>query len=428
MGSDTSAPRPAVETDHHVAPPPTGLAGSLAARRRLGPLLALGLLSMSLGLLLKVPGCLGPDAPRACYSDIGAALRNEGFHTDRFPFIDACPPNASPYPCDEYPPLTMFLMKAVATAASTPRTFFLVNAIILLAAGLSLIAVVHRIDPGRSFLLAVAPTLAISGFLNWDLLAVAFSAAGVLAAIRRRPFLAGMLLGIGGALKLFPLIMVVPLAFHAWRTSRQRARTMVLTASATFLLPHLPLMVLAPDRWFTPYRFASERVADIDSLWHIACSRVSGELFCPWPPRMMNLVGSIALLAAIVVSLRLADKARTPAWSPFIPILAVLFIFSKVYSPQYSLWLLPWLILWTPSIGPLGTFLTADLLVGAIRTRWLIEYGIAIQAATGVALSSSANDAFHLALIVRAAVLVGIIATWITLTRRRAHEEALVQA
>jgi uncharacterized membrane protein len=72
-------------------------------------------------------------------------------------------------------------------------------------------------------LLAAAPLLAFHAFTNWDLLAVAFAAGGLLAWSRRAPAVAGILIGLGAATKAYPLLLLVALGLLAYRAGRLAA-------------------------------------------------------------------------------------------------------------------------------------------------------------------------------------------------------------
>ncbi len=67
--------------------------------------------------------------------------------------------------------------------------------------------------------------LAFHAFTNWDLLAVAFAAAGMLAWSRRAPVVAGILFGLGAATKAYPLLIVLAIGLLAYRAGRMRAWT-----------------------------------------------------------------------------------------------------------------------------------------------------------------------------------------------------------
>ena len=65
--------------------------------------------------------------------------------------------------------------------------------------------------------MAVAPGLLLHARTNWDLVAAALAGLGLLAWARRRPVLAGVLLGLATATKLYPVLFLVPLLALCWR-------------------------------------------------------------------------------------------------------------------------------------------------------------------------------------------------------------------
>ena len=67
---------------------------------------------------------------------------------------------------------------------------------------------------------ALAPGLLMHGTTNWDLLAVALAGLGLLAWARSRPMVAGVLLGLATATKLYPVLFLVPLLFLCLRAGR----------------------------------------------------------------------------------------------------------------------------------------------------------------------------------------------------------------
>ena len=66
----------------------------------------------------------------------------------------------------------------------------------------------------------VSPLVIVHVFTNFDPLATAFAAGGLLAWARKRPVLAGILLGLGGAAKLYPLLLLGPLLVLCLRAGR----------------------------------------------------------------------------------------------------------------------------------------------------------------------------------------------------------------
>ncbi|MBI2238935.1 MAG: hypothetical protein HYU54_10495, partial [Actinobacteria bacterium] len=187
-----------------------------APRFGLGLVLVSLAATLGLGLLLKTQpvlrdgGLVSPCAEgfwgdgrqytRLCYSDIVPLLGTEQLEGGRLPYLDACGP--APGNCDEYPVLTMYAMRIAAWTSSGIGGFFLANAVILAAVAFVIAICLYLAAGLRALLFALAPTLLIYGFMNWDLLAVAFATAATLAYLNRRDAWAGILLGLGAAAKL----------------------------------------------------------------------------------------------------------------------------------------------------------------------------------------------------------------------------------
>ncbi len=217
---------------------------------------------------------------RMCYSDVVALYGQEGLANGKRPFLD--------YPT-EYPPLigaAMQFASSVAGFASPSQpvyrddggrqvvasytidhrtaTFYDVTALLfLVAACVAVFATALTAGRARAFdaaLVALAPVLVLHLMTNWDILAVAFAAAGLLAWSRRAPTLAGILIGLGAATKFYPVLFLLPLAVLTLRAGRIRpfVRTFVATV-VTALAVWVPLWLVAG------YFKGDERVGD--SIW-----------------------------------------------------------------------------------------------------------------------------------------------------------------
>ena len=71
-------------------------------------------------------------------------------------------------------------------------------------------------------MVGLSPLLFVHAFTNWDLLAVALATLGMWAWARRRPVLAGVLLGLGVAAKLYPVLILGALFLLCLRAGRLR--------------------------------------------------------------------------------------------------------------------------------------------------------------------------------------------------------------
>lgn len=154
-------------------------------------------------------------------------------------------------------------------------------------------------------LVAASPLVLVHAFTNFDALATAFAATGLLAWARRRPVLAGVLLGLGGAAKLYPLLLLGPILVlclrcdgrHRMTGLRERLRhragpwqglreyladaqlsplrsagLAVGAATTSWLLVNLPILVPFPNGWREFFRLNTERHADPDSIYNVVTS------------------------------------------------------------------------------------------------------------------------------------------------------------
>ncbi|WP_244246805.1 glycosyltransferase family 87 protein [Nocardioides euryhalodurans] len=212
-------------------------------------------------------------------------------------------------------------------------------------AALTLLAVwflagVHRRRPWDAAILAVSPALALTGLVNWDLLAVALVAGAAWAWARDRPVLTGVLIGLGAATKLYPLLLLGAVLVICLRERRLPVFARVLGAAvAAWLLANLPAMLTGWEQWLHFWRFNSERGADLGSLW-LVLDQAAGTTTSP---STINLVSWLFLAAwcagVLVLGLRAPVTPRF-AQLAFLVVLGFLLV-NKVYSPQYVLWLLP---------------------------------------------------------------------------------------
>ena len=112
--------------------------------------------------------------------------------------------------------------------------FYNVNALVLGALAVATVAVIlalRRRRPWDAAIFALAPALLLTATVNWDLLAIGLAAFGLLAWARRQPALAGVLLGLAGAAKLWPLFLLGPILVLG--AAGPPARAAALTATGT---------------------------------------------------------------------------------------------------------------------------------------------------------------------------------------------------
>ena len=228
-------------------------------------------------------------------------------------------------------------------------------------------------------LVAASPLVIFQIFTNFDALATAFAMGGLLAWARRKPVLAGMLIGVGAAAKLFPLLFLGPLLVLGLRAGRLGSwvRTAV-TAVLTWLLVNLPVMVLFPRGWSEFFRLNTRRGDDMDSLYNVVKSFTGWRGFDPTlglgePPIVLNTVVTVlfVLCCAAIAYIAFTAPQRPRVAQLVFLVVATFLLTNKVWSPQFSLWLVPLAVLALPHRRVLLAWMTIDALVWVPRMYYL---------------------------------------------------------
>ena len=245
------------------------------------------------------------------------------------------------------PPDSFFGLRTVQEEI---RAFVVVNAFFFAALALLstwLLAGVRPSRPWDAAAFAVAPVLALTALVNWDLPAVALVAGALWAWSRDKPLLTGVLIGLGTATKLYPLFLLGGVLVIAWRR-RQLGSFLVCTAAAAvaWLLLDLPAMLTGLAQWKVFWTFNSDRGADLGSLWLVAAQAFDLDI----TPHTVNVVSLVFFGAWCLAVLAVGVLARrTPTLAELgLLVLVGFLLVNKVYSPQYVLWLLPLAVLAVP--------------------------------------------------------------------------------
>ncbi|MBI3217735.1 MAG: DUF2029 domain-containing protein [Mycobacterium sp.] len=228
-------------------------------------------------------------------------------------------------------------------------------------------------------LVAGTPLLIFQAFTNFDALATAFAMGGLLAWARRRPVLAGTLIGLGVAAKLYPVLLLLPLVVLGVRSGKLRdAGRTVLAAVVAWFVVNAPILFLFPRGWSEFFRLNSRRGDDMDSLYNVVKS------FTDWPGFDTNLgfweppvvLNTVVALLFVTCCAAIAYVGLTAPQRPRVAQLAFLVVAAflltnKVWSPQFSLWLVPLAVLALPHRRVLLAWMTIDALVWVPRMLYL---------------------------------------------------------
>ena len=338
-----------------------------------------------------------------CYSDTVPLYGIEHLDTGALPYRDSwvqdegTPTEQVRYM--EYPVLTGFFqylnarvaagwLALVAQQPFLPSglpvvVYFDISAFWLAAGWLVAVWAVCRLRPGRPWdaaLVACSPLVVVHAFTNFDTLAVGMASAALLAFARRRPVLAGVLLGVGGATKFYPLLLLLPVVLVGLRRRDlgPAVRTTV-TALLAWAAVNAPVALAYTPGWWEFFRLNNSRPADPDSLWYVVSyftgwPGFDGELAAGEVPTVLNTVVLILFLAACAGLALLTRRAPQPprlASLAFLVVAAFLLV-NKVWSPQYSLWLVPLAALALPRWRLLLAWMTLDALVWVPRMFYYV--------------------------------------------------------
>jgi uncharacterized membrane protein len=228
-------------------------------------------------------------------------------------------------------------------------------------------------------LVAASPIVIFQIFTNFDALATAFATGALLAWARRKPVLAGVLIGVGVAAKLYPLLLLIPLVLLAVRTGKLReVGKTTIVAVVTWAVVNLPIMVLYPRGWSEFFRLNTRRGDDMDSIYNVVRSFTGWRGFDPdlgmWePPTVLNAVSAVLFVSCCIAItyIVLTAKQRPRVAQVAFLVVAAFLLTNKVWSPQFSLWLVPLAVLALPHRRILLAWMTIDALVWIPRMLYL---------------------------------------------------------
>ena len=343
-------------------------------------MLAVACLVYLLGMVQKTP-CVnqdwrGTDQQRygaMCYSDVPYLYGGRGFAERFVPYTD----NDGRYPDLEYPVLIGYFAYGATLVThvlkgwpdveerrslpagnvysapgvfSEAELFFDVTAVLLFLFALGaafLMTRVHRGRPWDAMPYVASPALLLTGLINWDYLAIFALVGAMYAWSRGRPFLSGLMIGIGVATKLYPLFLLGALFVVCFRRRELAAFVAAVAGTAvSWLAVNLPALLTGFDRWKHFWSFNDQRTADLGSIWLVITQYTDKPISSETINRVSE--GFVVLACVGVLGLGLFAR-RTPRIAQLAFLIVCAFVLvNKVYSPQYVMWLLPLAVLARP--------------------------------------------------------------------------------
>ena len=305
-----------------------------------------------------------------CYSDVLELWTSRDLQAGVFPYVHGRLVDGVPVDTFEYPVLTGVFVWASSLLADGRLSFLVVSTVLLLPFALLTAWHLDRMSGRRALLWAASPSLVLYALHNWDLLAVAATSAALCSWWRGRPVSAAVLLAVGACLKVYPGLFLLPLAVDRLVRRDVAGAVRVLAAGGvTVVAVNLPFVLAGREGWAATYAFQSARAADSssNSLWFWVSPGLTTERLNVVVPLLLLL----ALAAALAGGVR---RARAGDDFPLVQVcgavLVAFLLLNKVSSPQYTLWLLPFLALLRVHWAWWAAFTVADALVYVGVFRW----------------------------------------------------------
>lgn len=318
---------------------------------------------MALGFVNKARCLNGQFGARAfgdqCYNDLQplfgirlfADLDRDGVNERVFPYVNGSRDESVNELRDgaiEYPVLTGVFMWASSLPVDNGDDYLRVSAILLAPFGLLIAYHLTRMARWRALMWAAAPAIILYAFHNWDFLVVAAAVAGIYAWWRGSPLWAAVLFGVGAAFKMYPIFFLGPLFLDLVTGGRVRqAFGAAALGVGTLAFINLPFAITNFDGWVATYTFHQDRGANFDSMW---CAMKDMCLGGGWTADELNTMTAAltGITFLLILGASLVMQRRRDLY-PFVQtcgaLLAAFLLFNKVHSPQYTLWLLPFIVL-----------------------------------------------------------------------------------
>lgn len=278
----------------------------------------------------------------ACFSDLPSTYQLGNLQDGVLSYLTGGGASA------DHPPLTGLLLAAIGetvpsgTFLSQTRWFFGVWALLatVLAAWTVWLTAASRPRHARAAAqVALSPVLLLAAPIAPDLFGVTLASAGIWAWSRRRPALAGALLGLAVMARTYPLLILLALVLLGLRTGRLEAVARALLAAVgAAVVVALPFVVANPEAVLGPVRTWWQAPAGLGSVWMLP--QLAGH---PLPVGVANLLVCVGLVLTVLVGALFAlGTVRRPTLAEVALVLvAGALLTGKAFPVQSSLWLVP---------------------------------------------------------------------------------------
>ena len=267
----------------------------------------------------------------ACYSDLPALLIDRHLNTHDWPYKDGAS-------AVEYPPGVAMVMWVTSFAINHDynqyRAYFDINALLIFILFIFVVVLLKKMSPQYWYLAPLAPAVIASLFINWDLWAVAPALLSVYWFDQKLYRRSALSLGIAIATKFFPIVLLLPALIILRKSSKLAINYLAITLGVAALI-NLPFALTTPAGWWRFYKLNITRGVDWGSLWHaLSIFGVN--------TNALNLLATLTFIFGALLYAKFLFKINEIELASAAFLIVALFVTaSKVYSPQYILWLTP---------------------------------------------------------------------------------------
>ena len=276
-----------------------------------------------------------------CYSDISALYGAREINTDQWPY-------ASNDNSVEYPVLTGVVMWATGLLIDDSngyRPYFDLNILLIALLLFASVFILWRLKPEYVALFPIAPAVFGSLFINWDIYAVFFALLSLYFYKVQKLDLSALFMGVAISTKFYPGVILFGIALIFWNQKEiTKLIRYLLVTVLSWVVINLPVALTNFDGWWRFFKLNIDRDSDLGSIWYAAA-------LLKWPQPNVNNVTIILFLIALM-AIGVFYFAVAQSRSDFANLATVAFLtvaafvtISKVYSPQYILWLTPLAVL-----------------------------------------------------------------------------------
>lgn len=263
------------------------------------------------------------------------------------------------------------LVKGLSLHIAPQAWYFAITAFVMSMIWVGVIRMVAELAGNRvwdTVLVAASPLIIVHAFTNWDIPSIAFAVGAMLAVKHERPLVAGVLIGLGTAFKMWPLFLLGAYLVLAIRSSKlKKFGVMAGGAAGAWLLVNLPIMIAYPYAWAEFAKLNSNRSWEWTTIWAIMAREFGRHGFdgSGQKPAILNAVTFVLFAAACIAicAFGVTTKRRPRVAELTYLIVASFLLINKVWSPQYSLWLVVPAVLALPNWRLLLSWMTVDAFV-----------------------------------------------------------------